>query len=113
MIDNYESGRMTVRGEVHQRDLKIIDGRVVAGWWRRSDHNLVSEDVRDILDARPDVMVVGTGYAGNMRVDDSLPSAADKRKIRLIARKTPEAVNRFNELWEKGERVAGAFHLTC
>ncbi len=95
------------------RDLKIIKGRIVENWWREEGHRVDTGDVEDILAASPEVLVVGTGYAGFMEVSDSLHLVLKNRNIRLIAEKTPHAVKTFNELRSRGKSVAAAFHLTC
>ena len=82
-------------------------------WWRNEGHRVDTDDIADILTASPEVLVVGTGYAGFMEVSKSLHSALKDRNIKLIAQKTPQAVKTFNELHSQGKRVAAAFHLTC
>jgi hypothetical protein len=95
------------------KDLKIIEDRIIENWWRKDGHRVDTGDITDILGASPEVLVVGTGYAGFMEVSDSLDSALKNRSIRLIAEKTPQAVKTFNELHSRGKSVAAAFHLTC
>ncbi len=95
------------------KDLKIIGDDVLENWWRNEGHHVDAVDIADILTASPEVLVVGTGYAGFMEVSKSLHFALKDRNIKLIAQKTPRAVEIFNELRSRGKRVAGAFHLTC
>ena len=95
------------------KDLKIIGDDIVENWWRNEGHRVDTDDIADILTASPEVLVVGTGYAGFMEVPKSLDSALKDRNIKLIAQKTPQAVKTFNELHSRGKRVAAAFHLTC
>ena len=113
MIDQYTSGHMTVDGKTYRKDLKIIRNRVVPDWWRRQGHKCDVEDIKDALSARPEILVLGTGYASNMQVQESLRTALEQRNIELIARDTYQAVEVFNDLLAKNEDVAGAFHLTC
>ncbi len=114
MIDAYEFGSMTVMGEVHHRDLKIIEDRVIGNWWREEAHGLHAEDIADILDAAAvKVLVVGTGAYGNMEVTPEVTEAASRRGIELVCVHTREAVGTFNNLHAQGKPVAGAFHLTC
>jgi hypothetical protein len=113
IIEDYRACRMTVDGEEYGHDLKIIDGRVKKEWWRKQDHKLDLGGLSDILSAGPEILVVGTGYAGHMRVEEPLRSALEQRGIRLVAIRTPEAVKRFNDITSEGKNVAGAFHLTC
>jgi hypothetical protein len=113
VIDSYEFGSMTVMGEIHHRDLKIIEDRVIGNWWREEAHALHAEDIADILDAAVKVLVVGTGASGNMEVTPEVTEAASRRGIELVRVPTREAVGTFNNLHAQGKRVAGAFHLTC
>ncbi len=113
MIESYSFGSMTVRGENHRNDLKIIDSQIIGNWWRREGHALYAEDIDDILYSAVKTLVVGTGAYGSMRVTDEATKAIEARGIKLVAVSTKEAVTIFNTLHGKGERVAGAFHLTC
>jgi hypothetical protein len=113
MIEDYTPGRMTIEGEKHKRDLKIIGDRIVPQWWREEDHRLDVGDVEDILTAAPDVLVVGTGYAGNMRLKETLRARLQQKGIEIIVERTGDAVKTFNQLRLEGKYVAGAFHLTC
>ncbi|WP_029898624.1 Mth938-like domain-containing protein [Desulfohalovibrio reitneri] len=112
-INTYSFGNMKVDGKQARNDVKIIQGRVNDDWWRKEGHNCAPEDVKDILQAGPEVLVIGTGANGVMRVDPRLKDELDKRGIELIAQKTGEAYQTFNKLEKEGRDVAGAFHLTC
>lgn len=113
MIEKYTSGRITVNNKTYHQDLKIIQGQIVDNWWRKTGHRVDSDDMKDVLDASPDIIVIGTGYAENMRVSEDLTSEIRKRHIKLIADDTYKAVQTFNDLFSKGKNVSGAFHLTC
>lgn len=114
MIDDYTTGGcMTVDGTRYCRDLKIVRGQVRADWWRREGHLLELADIRDILESRPEVLVVGTGFAGRMRIPDAFRSHLDRQGIHLVAKTTQDAVKVFNQAQSEGKTVAGAFHLTC
>jgi hypothetical protein len=99
MIEQYAFGGMTVSGRSYRKDLKIIQGRVVENWRRKEGHRLYVQDVKDILAVSPTFLVVGTGYSGGMRVDESLRSALVKHRVELIAEATAEAVNREGCGW--------------
>ena len=114
MINQYITGsHMTVDGTKHHRDLKIINGEIKANWWRREGHRLDIEDIQDILSAKPEVLVIGTGYAGNMRIPGSVRQTLEDHRIKFIAATTADATKTFNRLVDEGKDVAGAFHLTC
>jgi hypothetical protein len=104
---------MRVAGKTYTTDLKIIGDRVKDNWWRRRGHRLLLDDIVDILESRPDVLVVGTGYAGNLDVPANLRRDLAERGVRLLYERTAEAVELFNRHQAQEENVAGAFHLTC
>ncbi len=113
MIEQYDFGSMTIEGKRYNHDLKIIEQQVVSNWWRKEEHLIELSDVKDILSTRPAILVVGTGYSGNMKVPESFRSALAGDHIQLIEESTKEAIKTFNRLLTEGKRVAGAFHLTC
>ena len=114
MIEQYTTGsHMTVQGTKYYQDLKIIQGQVRGNWWRKEGHRLDAADIGDILSAKPKILVIGTGYAGNMRVPVSLRESIEGQDIKVVVEKTSEATKTFNRLYNGGNDVAGAFHLTC
>jgi hypothetical protein len=114
MIESYLSGRsMRVAGKTYTTDLKIIGDAVRDNWWRREGHRLLLEDIVDILESKPDIVVVGTGYAGNLEIPANLSKDLAESGIQLFSERTAEAVEMFNRHWARKKNVAGAFHLTC
>jgi hypothetical protein len=113
MIESYHFGAMTVRGEVHRNDLKIIGDQVIGNWWRIEGHTLHEADIIDILAAPVEILVVGSGDSGRMEVTRGAAQALERRGIQVVALPTGQAVAVFNTLRSQGKRVAGAFHLTC
>jgi hypothetical protein len=113
MIEQYSDGHIRIKGINYDKDVKIIEGDVVPNWWRKGGHRIEEEDIRDILDATPNILVVGTGYAENVHISQNVVSQAKARDIQLIPEPTPQAVKTFNRLLSEGRSVSGAFHLTC
>ena len=114
MIDKYGFGKIKIIGVCYKNDIKIINGTVVPDWRRQSGHRVDVGDVTDILDARPEILVIGTGKFGMMKVMPALRDFLRKNKIVLIEKSTTEAVKIFNHLQqEEGKNVSAGFHLTC
>jgi len=111
-IEHYRFGSITVDGQRHTQDLIILPERVIGGWWRKEGHALHPDDLTAVFEAAPEVLVVGTGAYGMMRVTEETRRALEEAGIRLIATPTAEAVKTYNGLREK-QRVAAALHLTC
>lgn len=111
MINSYNFGEINIDGRIYTSDVIILPEGVKSDWWRRTGHELSTDDIRDVLDARPDVLVVGTGASGMMRVLPEVNEALSKAGIELIVEKTERACEIFNAL--PAERKAAALHLTC
>jgi hypothetical protein len=112
MVESFEFGKITIDGNTYRRDLKIVDGKIVPGWWRAEGHEIAPSDIKDILDARPEVLVVGMGDPGRMRVLPETEARLKSLGIRLIAEPTAEAVKTYNRL-SGTLPTAFAAHLTC
>ena len=67
-IDSYSFGNITVNGRQYDSDLIIYPDRIDSSWWRKKGHTLCLEDIRDAIEAQPDVLVIGTGNMGRMSV---------------------------------------------
>ncbi len=113
MIEHYTFGSMTIQGKRYDSDLKIVNNRVIPNWWRKEGHRLFYEDIVDIIEAQPEVLIIGTGASGLMQVDPELKNYFKQKGLSVIIRKTGEAVSEFNRFYSEGKKVAGAFHLTC
>ena len=111
-IEAYRFGRMVVDGTSHTRDLILLPDRVIGNWWRKEGHRLIPDDLEPVLGAAPEVLVVGTGAFGRMKVTEETRKALEEAGIELVVANTGEAVQRYNDLRER-RRTAGAFHLTC
>jgi len=112
-IDSYSFGVMKVGGSEYRGDLIVFPDKVRSNWWRKEGHSLAIEDLDDVLEFKPEVLVIGKGASGLMDVPASTKKALQKEGIEVIAENTGRAWNIFNEQLEKGKKVVGAFHLTC
>jgi len=115
LIEAYDFGVMIINGKRYTSDLIVFPEKVFSGWWRREGHELCVEDLKEVFSHSPlpEVLVVGTGYSGLVKVLPEVEKALKERGIKLIAQSTREAYKTFNEFLRAGERVVGAFHLTC
>lgn len=112
-IDDYAFGRIVIDGREERRDVILTPSGIHPNWWRDEGHRLVLDDLDIVLEASPDVLVVGTGADGRMRPDPDLDATLAERGIRMEAMPTADAVRRANELFREGANAAAAFHLTC
>lgn len=112
-IETYSFGLMTVDGKVYNRDLIIFPERVRTNWWRREGHCLAIEDLKEVIDYKPEALIVGTGAYGAVDIPEYTKKVLKDKQIELIEKNTSQASQIFNEYIEKGKKVVGAFHLTC
>lgn len=111
-IESYRFGQLVVDKQVHTKDLIILPERVTGGWWRKEGHNLLPEDLEAVIAAGPEVLVVGKGAYGRVRIAAETRLALQKAGIELIAQNTKKACQTYNQLRTQ-QRVAAALHLTC
>ncbi len=111
-VREYSFGRITVGGRTYTTDVIIYPDIVRPSWWRREGHTLHVEDIEEVFLYRPEVIVVGTGYAGMMRVPSATIEAVKAMGIEIHAQRTSEAVSLFNELSDVRKTVA-CLHVTC
>jgi len=112
MIDSYSFGSVTVNGKSYNSDVIIYPGRVNASWWRKQGHNLCIEDLEEVLRYKPEVLVVGQGKPGLMKVKAALVERLRREGIEVIAAPTERAIRAYNELSLK-KKVVAALHLSC
>jgi len=61
MIEKYFFGSMTISGKRYTSDLKIINGIVHPDWWREKGHSVDVDEMTDILNAKPDYLIICSG----------------------------------------------------
>ena len=113
MIESYDFGRMVVDGKEYTSDLIVSPNWVKDGWWRKHGHRLAIEDLEEIIEKRPEVLVVGTGYSGLLKVPGETKRHIEEQGIELVVQPTREAYEAYNALIRSGRQVVAAFHLTC
>jgi len=112
LIDSYRFGSIVIDGKRYTSDVIIYPDRVDADWWRKEGHQLHIEDLRTVLEEKPDVLVVGTGSPGLMRVPPATRDQLEAQGIELIVEPTDRAWRTYNQM-QGARRVIAAFHLTC
>lgn len=115
LIESYSFGLMIIDGRRYTSDVIVFPEKVIEGWWRREGHRVCVEDLREILEHEPppELLIIGTGFFGLVKVDEKVKSLLKARGIELIVKPTGEAYKTFNRFLGSGRNVAGAFHLTC
>jgi len=111
-IETYRFGYILIDGRPYERDVIILPDRVLGGWWRKEGHVLRPGDLEAVFEAAPDLLVVGQGAYGKMRVTAETRRALRAAGIELVALPTEKACRTYNTLRER-KTVAAALHLSC
>lgn len=112
-IDSYDFGEIVIDGVTYDSDCLIISGDGKENWRRKQGHLVSAEDLREVVESKPAIVVVGCGASGMMRISENAIKVLEANNIKLEDFDTYKAIERFNELSAKGANVAAALHLTC
>jgi hypothetical protein len=112
VIESYEFGHIVIEGTTYTTDVIVYSDHVEDNWWREEGHSLSPVDLWAVVQAKPEVLVIGTGHYGLMRVLPETEKHLREHSIRLIAERTTEAVRIYNQLC-RSTKVVAALHLTC
>ncbi|MHA1754433.1 MAG: Mth938-like domain-containing protein [Candidatus Odinarchaeia archaeon] len=112
-IESYKFGEIVISGKKYGNDVIVFDKDIIPNWWREEGHSLHIKDLKSVLDYKPEVLIIGTGYNGLMKVNNDTLIELRDNGINVIVEKTKVAVEKFNEYIRKGKKVAAALHLTC
>jgi hypothetical protein len=111
-IDSYSFGSVVVDGKMYTSDVIIYPDRVDPSWWRKEGHRLQIADLADVLNAKPQILIVGTGYSGMMVVSEETKNYISSKGIDIYIATTGRAVDLFNTMQGK-KTIIAALHLTC
>lgn len=111
-IESYRFGQIVINGQKYTSDVIIFPDRVKGDWRRADSHKLTLEDATAIIDENPEILLVGTGASGMMRVLPEVVRAVEARNIQLIMQPTSEACETYNQL-SRVQKVVAVLHLTC
>jgi polyphosphate kinase 2 (PPK2 family) len=112
MIDKFEFGAIQVDGRKHDTDVVIYpDGRVEP-WHRSREHKVEARDLDKVLRDQPEVLIIGTGTTGNLRVSAEASDRLQEAAVEPIIERTFKACELYKRLC--GRRgVAALLHVTC
>ena len=112
VIDSYRFGEITISGKKYSSDVVIFPDKIRDSWWRKTGHQLCMEDIAEVITENPEVLVVGIGASGLMKVLPEVEQATQAQGIKLIVANTDKACNTYNQL-SHSHRLVAALHITC
>ena len=116
-IDGTEFGSITIDGETYPHDVLIrLSGEVRKRKKKLSkrlygtSHIVSLDEAEFIYEKGCDLLVVGTGQNGNLRLSPEAAAFFAHKGCEVLAAHTPRAIVAFNQA--KGHKAA-LFHVTC
>ncbi len=113
MIDSYDFGKIVIDGKEHREDVIIWPDHIDYPWWRAESHNLILEDISEVIKAKPEILIVGTGYSGLMKVPEEIKESIEAQGIKVIIAQTKKACQLFNKFLSTNKKIIACLHLTC
>jgi len=111
-IDKYSFGKILINNKLYTKDLIILEDIIKDNWQRKSGHSLILNDIQLIIDYQPDMIFIGTGKLGALKVSNDIISQINNYGINdVIVGKSDTIVEKFNKC--KIAKKALAIHLTC
>jgi len=112
MIDQFEYGTIVIDAQTYESDVIIFPDGTVERWQPRDEHVLRPKDVNEVIEAKPEAVIIGLGTVGNVKVRPKTEKCLQEAGIEIIAYRTNKACETYQEL--RGQRkVAAILHITC
>ena len=112
-ISSTQFGSITINGKKYEHDVIVTWGGKVKPVDMELRHVFGERELSQVLLERPEIIVVGLGQYSLMEISPGVFMFADRKKLKIMERPTPQAVKEFNELAREGKKVVAYFHLTC
>ena len=111
-VDSFSYGSIVISGTTYDHDVIIFPDRVESPWVREEEHRPHIGEFAGIVKAEPEVLVIGTGYAGVISIPDQIRNYLTSKGITVHVEKTAAAIDRYHSLLGR-EKVVAALHITC
>jgi len=112
IVDSCQFGQVVVSGKKYTSDVVIFPDRVRDNWYRKTGHQLCLKDITEVMTENPEVLVVGTGASGLMKVLLEVERGVKTQGIKLIVETTEKACHTYNHICHS-QRAIAALHITC
>lgn len=110
-IDFTKFGEVSINGKIYYSDMLVCwDGKIE---FRVKKHIFDMDDFIALLKMKPEVIVIGTGQTGIVKISDEVRQTAEDKKIKLYVDPSPKAVDMFNGLVAQGKKAIALIHTTC
>jgi hypothetical protein len=110
-VEYSKFGEITINGQVYYSDMTVYwNGKLN---YRSKEHVVEFGEFMKILKAEPEIVVIGKGHEGVLKISEEVLRWARSKKVDLYFDRTAKAVDIFNAFANQGKKVIGIFHVTC
>ncbi len=113
MIEEYEFGRIVVKGRHYTSDIIVHPDGVEEGWWREKGHRVSVKDLDKILQLNPEVVVFGRGANSRVMIEREARRYLESKGIEVYEDDSYSAIKIFESFIRSGRKAVLAIHLTC
>lgn len=110
-------GKMEIEGLGRGKDFKLWPGGGRPWDWRETGTRHVPGiqpgDVTELLENGSEIVVLSRGLLHCLRTAGATLDTLQSGGVAVHVEETRRAVDIYNELADRGERVGGLFHSTC
>ena len=115
-VDSFSFGAIVIGGKKYGCAILLFpDGSVrkrKSGLEKFGSHTIKKRDIQQLIEATPDVLVIGTGTDAKARLEANAGLHAKESKVELMVLPSSAAIHALNELVGEGKRVAALIHIT-
>jgi len=104
-------GEVEIDGKVYFSDMIVWwDGRIE---YREKSHVIGMSDFLKLAEKKPDIIVVGRGMNGDVKIEEEVEQAAEDKKIEIYHELSPKAAKMFNGFVADKKKAVAVIHSTC
>ena len=112
MIEHYSFGKFIVDKKTFESNITVINDKAKKHR-HLPEHQLVLDDFKELVEADPDYIIIGTGASGVVEVPEKIIDFIESKGIKLIIEKTADACGKYNKMIRQGKNIAAFLHNTC
>ncbi len=111
-------GEVIINGQKYS-DVLVVDDRIISRDGELLNklfgtfHRIADEEINQIIEDRPDIVIIGTGQTGALQVTEDVKIKLEDSGTKIEIYETPIAVKKFNEEKNLGKKVNALIHTTC
>ena len=117
-IDSTTFGSITIDGKKFHQVL-IIGDKIIERDAQKlntlfnTTHFIGDWEIELLLKEKPDVIIIGNGQSGVLKVTEQVKKNLTSKGINLEIFLTRKAIEKYNLLRSSGKKVNALFHTTC